>query len=731
MRAFFATAIALAVAGPTFAQDQVKLSPWHDAVKKNDIAEVRRLLASGADVDALIDTIPPKSYRYANDPVPFVNGATALHIAAAQSSLEMVDLLLKAKAKVDIKDKDGRAPIYLAALRGDVPILERLYATGLKIDAKLDEYGETAVNLAAMRGKADAVKWLVEQGADVKSGYTPALFGAVRGHHFDLAEWLLKNGADLKQRMGPNSHPRNFTCMGIAVYSNDADAVVWLLKQGDDPLNPGDDSGDSPWRQTLNQYPSNSENRNGKLIEMLDAFIERCTPAQLDKLQALYTIMGKGLDKQAVRLLERGVDVNARDKDERTPLHAAVIMRQLAMVELLAKHKADLDAVDKAGWTPLMHATQHACMREYVVSGSIVGDRFGLGKRFGAEQAPKPIDFAEGHASEPAVKTLKLLLKLGADAQKGDARGCTPLHLATMIDNPSMLLLFAGLDTFGKGGHYVEGSATYWIHYHGYHGFDALGILLDGGAKVDVKLKSGLTPLDVANSPAARARVMKAGGKSSFSGRAAIVAANDLKGLRTYQGKDDINAASMGGLTPLTWAMVHRQDYLIPVLLKQGADAGKRDELGLTPLWLALSELRTDLITQFLANGASVDTPVSKQEIALIGHGTHVFAPKEGAKPIAVAADPNVRRVYYSSDLRGRLNVPLLKLLLAFDANANEVLDDEGRRPLHHAAASKDIEAVRMLLAAGADRTATDKEGKTARDHLPKDAVPELRELLK
>ena len=52
-------------------------------------------------------------------------------------------------------------------------------------------------------------------------------------------------------------------------------------------------------------------------------------------------------------LLERGVDVNARDANEQTPLHVAAVKGNVDVVRLLIEQGAEVDPCDKYGWTPL------------------------------------------------------------------------------------------------------------------------------------------------------------------------------------------------------------------------------------------------------------------------------------------------------------------------------------------------------------------------------------------
>src|SRR5205085_8180493 len=55
-------------------------------------------------------------------------------------------------------------------------------------------------------------------------------------------------------------------------------------------------------------------------------------------------------------LLDRGVDINTRDENGRTPLMEAIFGGQIETVRMLIDRGADINLADCDGWTPLMEA---------------------------------------------------------------------------------------------------------------------------------------------------------------------------------------------------------------------------------------------------------------------------------------------------------------------------------------------------------------------------------------
>jgi len=150
------------------------------AAQRGDLAEVTRMLESGQDANQA----DPGTQR------------TALHWAAKNGKIEIVEALLAKGASIKATDRTGRTPLALAAEGGSVESLRRLLKEGSDINAR-DQLNGTPIQWAAALGSPEAVQFLLDSGADPNiadgNGMTPLIWAANLGNPRNV-EVLLASG---------------------------------------------------------------------------------------------------------------------------------------------------------------------------------------------------------------------------------------------------------------------------------------------------------------------------------------------------------------------------------------------------------------------------------------------------------------------------------------------------------------------------------------------------------
>lgn len=154
------------------------------------------------------------------------NGTTPLMLAAAAGKTDAIKVLLDNGADANAKDiTNGQTPLMFAAALNRGPAITLLAQRGaaLNVTSKFSEVkpyggyreqndegerskknvkmgGNTALHFAAREGQMDAVRALVEAGANVNEVSTsdnlPPITQATITGHFDIAKYLLDHGAD-------------------------------------------------------------------------------------------------------------------------------------------------------------------------------------------------------------------------------------------------------------------------------------------------------------------------------------------------------------------------------------------------------------------------------------------------------------------------------------------------------------------------------------------------------
>lgn len=165
----------------------------HEAVNTGDVAKLQELISSGKNIEArdrfgktpLHETVTAGlTYPGSRPAVPAAirkecaklllaagadidagneNGRTPLHFAVGWGDSEMTSFLINHGASINAQDHSGRTPLHGASRRLDTA--KMLLDAGAEINFR-DSLGETPLFDAVLIGAKDAVKLLLEHGAD-------------------------------------------------------------------------------------------------------------------------------------------------------------------------------------------------------------------------------------------------------------------------------------------------------------------------------------------------------------------------------------------------------------------------------------------------------------------------------------------------------------------------------------------------------------------------------------
>jgi ankyrin repeat protein len=289
--------------------------------------------------------------------------------------------------------------------------------------------------------------------------------------------------------------------------------------------------------------------------------------AETTATEPLFQAIQKSETAAVKRLLERGVDANARDTDGTPALMEAVIFANANCVKLLLDHGADPNATNKAGATALMWAVPDVAKAKLLIAaGADVNAR---SKNFDRT----PLLIAASYPGSVAV--LQLLLDHGADIHAKDRRGMHALGRATLsADVPVVRFLVEhGCDPNEPG----YGSNVRYARQY----LPTLEYLLSKGANVE---KDALAMSAHWQDPQLIAKWIERGAdvnaRAAPYNRTALMTAtaSEQAGASTVklllEKGADPNAEDIDGERPLDWAMYRADRDKIAALEQFGATRG-------------------------------------------------------------------------------------------------------------------------------------------------------------
>ncbi|AVH68105.1 ankyrin repeat-containing protein (plasmid) [Nostoc sp. 'Peltigera membranacea cyanobiont' N6] len=237
----------------------------------------------------------------------------------------------------------------------------------------------------------------------------------------------------------------------------------------------------------------------------------------------LHNLFGQKTAAVIKLLIDRGAKVNAKNQEQMTPLHFAANSGKADITELLISRGGDINARSTQNWTPLHYGASNVEVAKKLI---LAGADLTIQNREGA--------VIHSSSLEPAV--LKLLLDGGVNVNLRNRQGQTPLHIHRF--QPALVKL-----------------------------------LLARKAQVNLRDAQGKTPLYDVNLEVARQ----------------LVAANA-----------DLNVQDNLGRTPLHQAVLEEQSFfgpeLVTLFLSKNARVDLKDKQGKTALDLARQLNKTQII---------------------------------------------------------------------------------------------------------------------------------------
>jgi ankyrin repeat protein len=466
-----------------------------DAAARDDIETVRALLRKGADVNGAQG-----------------DGSTALHWAAANANRKLADLLIASKANVSAQTRlAGITPLFVAAKNGAAGVVEELLKAGADVNLA-NTAGTTPLMMAASAGDPATIRIMIEHGAKVNAaesthGQTALMFAAALNRSEAVA-LLMKNGADafLSTKV---VKPERFRPDPNFVPMNDPTDETTPRRNG----RGGADAPPRPVREIGAQLTGGMTAllfaaRDGQMEAaraLLDAGADLNAASAAEKTTPLVMAVSNGHYDLAKYFVEHGADPNLANIQGLTALYGVLDVQW-------AGHSwfpNPVTAQEKTGYLELMktllaaHADVNAKLAKKTWFRTLAHDATWV------DPAGATAFWRAAQATD--LDAMKLLLAAGADPKISTTGGDSPLMVAAgvgwganfSVNAPNSWLpavrqcVELGLDV-----NQVDNRGYTALHGAAYIGNnDLIKFLVENGAKVNVKAKTGDSVADMANGP--------------------------------------------------------------------------------------------------------------------------------------------------------------------------------------------------------------------------------------
>ncbi|KAL1903269.1 hypothetical protein Sste5346_000554 [Sporothrix stenoceras] len=421
-----------------------------------------------------------------NDPnaaMAFVNGSDegdkmALHCAANQGHIDIVRCLLEKNADPNVSDGSGSTPLALAAVSGHAETVHLLLENG----ADVSWVGPTTIGILASATMSRAceldvsvIRLLLKYGASVNaldnSKHTALHWAAQRGYINILEVLLTQDGIDVTM-----TGDRDMNALHSAAQSTARTAVIAaeMLIEAGISTQKADVDGWLPlhlaacWNGVdLMQFllsndksKLNARTTNGDTVlhaayktpEVLIWLLDQGFDLDMENSEGRTVLMHaakNGVDESVGLLLAFGASTDSLDRSNRSALHHAVETRSLTVANrLLDANPAVLFQVDSSGTSVLYTAITRVLMpfalrvlnelEKYAKENNIQDDMIRILNAETANTQRSPLVLAARRGDKEVVAKM---VKLGADIEKRDYRQLTALTYAIERNDDTIVRL--------------------------------------------------------------------------------------------------------------------------------------------------------------------------------------------------------------------------------------------------------------------------------------------------
>lgn len=273
------------------------ISPITAAVKANDPKMLQYLLSNGAPING--GDIPP------------------LHQAVLNGNLSMVELVLAEGAFVDWQDSSGTTPLLMATST------EETYY--------------------------DIIQVLLDRQANIEIGNVYGITPLISAAGYDdvkIVELLLQYDADVTHATNTGMTP-----LHMAVYANNMVCAHMLMTQGAE-VNAVDVGGISPLMMATQGEDSD------EMVALLLDMNANVNSVAVNGVTALFQAISNDKVEIVKTLLHRGARNNHPLQDGATPLHSAVFLQNAEIVDTLLQFRANVDLAMTDGTAPIHSAVR-------------------------------------------------------------------------------------------------------------------------------------------------------------------------------------------------------------------------------------------------------------------------------------------------------------------------------------------------------------------------------------